>query len=100
DHRAGCQVQVMKFSLDQDRFGNLVARQHAGRVLRYVIGVPLLGWGALMLYGVFSSFIIQMQDKGISAIGEALVGSFMLLIFPALLLPLGWWLVLSSHWKM
>lgn len=89
----------MKFQLEQDHLGNLVARQHAGRILRYVIGVPLLLWGALMLYGVFSSFIIQMQDKGMSGLPEALLGSLVLLIFTAFVLPLGWWLVLSTHWK-
>lgn len=89
----------MKFLLEQDPQGNLIARQHAGRVLRYVIGVPLMLWGALTLYGVFSSFIIQMQEKGLAGIGEALIGALMLLIFTALLLPLGWWLVLGAHWK-
>jgi hypothetical protein len=89
----------MKFQLEQDHLGNLVARQHAGKILRYVIGVPLLLWGALMLYGTFSSFIIQMQDKGMGGLPEALLGSFVLLIFTALVLPLGWWLVFSRHRK-
>ena len=89
----------MKFQLEQDHLGNLIARQHAGRVLRYAIGVPLLLWGALMLYAVFSSFIIQMQDKGLSGLPEALLGSLVLLILTILLLPLGWWLVFSSHRK-
>lgn len=89
----------MKFQLSEDRFGNLIARQTAIPVLRYLIGVPLLLWGALMLYGVFSSFIIQMQDKGIGGIGEALIGSLVMLIFTALILPLGWWLTLAAHWK-
>ncbi len=90
----------MKFQLTQDHLGNLVARQHAGKILRYIIGVPLLLWGALMLYGVFSSFAIQMQEKGVGGLGEALLGSLVLLIFSGLLLPLGWWLVLSSHCTM
>jgi hypothetical protein len=89
----------MKFQLEQDHRGSLVARQHAGRVLRYVIGVPLLLWGAFMLYGVFSSFIIQLQEKGASGWPEALLGSFMMLLFTVFLLPLGWWLVFSSHRK-
>jgi hypothetical protein len=89
----------MRFDLEQDHLGNLVARQHAGRVLRYLIGVPLLLWGALTLYGAFSSFIIQMQDKGASGLPEALLGSFMMLVFTVFLLPLGWWLVFSSHRK-
>src|SRR5437868_15359809 len=90
----------MKFSLEQDHLGNLVARQHAGRILRYLIGVPLMLWGAVLLYGAFSSFIIQMEDNGIGGLPEALAGSFVLLIFTALVLPLGWWLVLSKHWKL
>lgn len=89
----------MRFQLQQDHLGNLIARQHAGRVLRYVIGVPLLLWGALLLYGVASSFVIQMQEKGLSGLGEALLGSLILLIFTAMVLPMGWWLVLSRHWK-
>ena len=89
----------MRFTLEDDRFGNLVMRQHAGRVLRLVIGVPLLLWGALMLYGVFSSFIIQVQEKGAAGLPEAVLGSLIMLIFTALVLPLGWWLVLSHHWK-
>ena len=89
----------MRFQLEQDRFGNLVARQHAGRILRYVIGLPLLLWGALMLYGVFSSFIIQMQNHGMAGLGPALIGSLVMLIFTACVLPLGWWLVLSKHCK-
>ena len=76
----------MRFELEQDHLGNLVARQHAGRVLRYVIGVPLLLWGAFMLYGAFSSFIIQIQDKGASGLPEALLGSFMMLLFTVFLL--------------
>lgn len=89
----------MKFQLQEDRFGNLIARQTDIPVLRYFIGVPLLLWGGLMLYGVFSSFIIQMQDKGVGGIGEALLGSLVLLLFTGLVLPLGWWLTLASHWK-
>lgn len=89
----------MKFLLEPDHHGNLIARQHAGRVLRYVIGVPLMLWGALTLYGVFSSFLMQTQEKGLAGIGEALIGAMIMLIFTALLLPLGWWLVLGSHWK-
>jgi hypothetical protein len=89
----------MKFQLDQDHLGNLVARQDAGRIVRYVIGVPLMLWGALTLYGAFSSFIIQIQEKGVSGLPEALLGSFMMLLFTVFLLPLGWWLVFSSHRK-
>src|SRR3954471_19640474 len=89
----------MRFQLEEDHLGNLVARQYAGRILRYLIGVPLLLGGAFMLYGAFSSFIIQMQDNGVSGLPQALVGFFVMLIFTSLLLPLGWWLVLSSHWK-
>lgn len=90
----------MRFTLEQDRFGSLVMRQHAGKVLRQVIGVPLLLWGALMLCGVFSSFSIQMQEKGMAGLPEALLGSLVMLLFTALVLPLGWWLVMSSHWKL
>jgi hypothetical protein len=89
----------MRVHLEQDHLGNLVARQHAGSVLRYVIGVPLLLWGVLLLYGVVSSFVIQMQEKGMGGLAEALMASFVLLVFAAMLLPMGWWLVLSKHWK-
>jgi hypothetical protein len=89
----------MRFHLEQDHHGNLVARQRTGNVLHHVIGVPLLLWGAFMLYGVVSSFVIQMQEKGMGGLPEALIGSFILLLFAAMLLPMGWWLVLSKHWK-
>ena len=89
----------MKFQLSEDRSGNLIARQTGIPVLRYLIGVPLLLWGGLMLYGVFSSFIIQMQEKRLAGLPVALVGSMVMLLFTALILPLGWWLTLASHWK-
>ena len=89
----------MKFQLSEDRSGNLVARQTGIPVLRYVIGVPLLLWGGLMLYGVFSTFIIQIQENGLAGLPVALVGSMVMLLFTALILPLGWWLTLASHWK-
>jgi hypothetical protein len=88
----------MTLHLEHDsQRGTLVARQQAP-LLRYVIGVPLLLGGGIMLFGVVSSFIIQMQEKGVDGVLEALLGSFLLSIFAALLLPLGWWLTLSRHW--
>ncbi len=88
----------MKLQLEQDAQGNLIARQTGPTLLKYIIGVPLLLWGVLMLYGVFSSFAITMQMKGVAGIGEALLGSVVMLVFTAFILPLGWWLVLSRSW--
>jgi hypothetical protein len=85
----------MKFLLEQNTEGNLLARQQGQTLLKYIIGIPLLVWGLLMLYGVFSSFIITMQMQGLAGIGDALLGSFVMLVFTAFVLPLGWWLVLS-----
>lgn len=88
----------MKFELQPDTEGNLIARQKGPAILKYIFGVPLLIWGLLMLYGVFSSFIITLQMKGTGGIGEALLGSLVMLLFTALVLPMGWWLVFSRSW--
>lgn len=90
----------MQLSLEPDPLGHLIVRQRKIPLLRYVIGIPLLLWGALMLYGVFSSFIITLQIQGAGGIGQAVAASFLLLVFAAMLLPLGWWLVFSKHWIM
>ncbi len=89
----------MKLSLELDHLGNLVARQHAGSVLRYVIGVPLMLFGALMLYGAFYNLISPIWEGGFEALPGAIISAFLLLTLCAFTLPLGWWLSLGSHWK-
>jgi hypothetical protein len=62
--------------------------------------VPLLLWGLVMLYGVFSSFVLTVGDQGLAGLPQAIAGSLVIALFTALVLPLGWWLVFSRHWIM
>lgn len=87
----------MRLTVDRDAQGSLTIRQTSVPVLRYVIGLPLLLFGGVMAAGAVSSTVIQVGDEGMAALPIALVGSGMLLVFAALILPLGWWLVLSRH---
>ena len=90
----------MQLDLSHDAQGNLIARQRGGSILRLVIGLPLLLWGLVMLYGVVSSFVITVSEQGAAGLPQALIGSLVMALFTALVLPLGWWLVLSRHWVM
>ncbi|MEZ5291242.1 MAG: hypothetical protein R2745_09175 [Vicinamibacterales bacterium] len=87
----------MRLTVDRDSLGTLTIRQTSVPVLRYVIGVPLLLFGGVMAAGAVSSVVTQVSDDGVAALPLALVGAGMLLFFAALILPLGWWLVLSRH---
>lgn len=88
----------MHLSVERDQHGTVTVRQTAVPVLRVIIGVPLLVGGAVMAYGVVSSVVLQVQADGLAGLPVALAGAFLLLIFAAMLLPLGWWLVASRHW--
>jgi len=88
----------MKLTVQRDHHLNLILRDAGGRLLRRLIGVPLMLWGALMLYGVFSSFVIRMSEEGLAGLPVALAGSLALVLFTALTLPLGYWMTFSRHW--
>lgn len=88
----------MKLTVQRDHHLNLILRDAGGRLLRLLIGVPLLLGGALMLYGVLSSFVIRMSEEGLAGLPAALAGSLALLLFTALTLPLGYWMTFSRHW--
>lgn len=89
----------MKLSLEQDHLGNLVVRQHAGSVLRYTLGLPLMLLGTLTLYGALSNLVAPLRE-GLDTLPSAIMSAIVLLVFCAFTLPLGWWLTLGRHWKM
>ena len=89
----------MKFSLEHDHLGNLVARQHAGGVLRYAIGAPLMLFGGLTLYGALNNLISPLWDGGWEAFPGAVMSALVLMVLCAFTLPLGWWITLGRHWK-
>lgn len=88
----------MHLSVERDQHGTVTVGQAAVPVLRYVIGGPLLAGGAVMAYGAVSTVVLQVRTDGLAGLPVALVGAFLLSLFAALLLPLGWWLVASRHW--
>jgi hypothetical protein len=90
---------MMNLHLESDRHGHLVARQTGIGLTRLLIGLPLLASGSLLLYGVISSPIITLSERGTAGLPEAVVACLALLLFAALTFPLGWWLVFSRHWK-
>ena len=91
---------MIKLEVARDSGGHLFLRQTMSGIWRWVLGVPLLLWGLVMLYGVFSSFIITLSDEGAAGLVQALAGSIIMALFTALVLPLGWWIVFSRHWIM
>lgn len=84
-------------TIESEGDGTLIVRQPAG-LLRYILGVPILSLGGLFTYGVFSSFVLTVRDQGWDGLPQAVVGSFVMALFAALTLPLGWWITLSRHW--
>lgn len=88
----------MNTELKRDLQGNLTIQKSGLTLLRWLLGAPLLLWGAFMLYGVISSFIITLQEQGGGGLLQALTGSLVLLLFTALILPLGWWIFFGRHW--
>lgn len=86
----------MTISLERDH-GHLVIRQQRIPLLRYVIGVPLTLWGAVLLYGVVSSLVTGFRGGGVEAMLVAALGAWLLLMLAAMVLPLGWWLCFSRH---
>lgn len=91
---------MLKLEVARDSGGNLFLQQTMPRIWRWVLGVPLLLAGLVMLYGVFSSFIITLSDQGAAGLVQALAGSLIMALFTALVLPLGWWILFSRHWIM
>ena len=91
---------MLKLEVARDSGGNLFLQQTMPRIWRWVLGVPLLLAGLVMLYGVFSSFIITLSDQGAAGLVRALAGSLIMALFTALVLPLGWWILFSRHWIM
>lgn len=91
---------MIKLEVARDSGGNLFLRQTMPRIWRWVLGVPLLLGGMVMLYGVFSSFIITLSDQGAAGLVQALAGSLIMALFTALVLPLGWCILFSRHWIM
>lgn len=84
----------MKIRLSRDSRDNLLIHQTAVPLFRYVIGIPLLLLGAFFLFSAISSLILLVKESR----WETLPGPFLLFFMAAIVVPLGWWLVLSTHW--
>lgn len=87
----------MSMSIETGGDGTLIVRQPVG-LWTFLIGLPILGLGGLFGYGTVSSFVITIQEQGWDGLPQAVVGSFVMALFAALSLPLGWWIALSRHW--
>lgn len=88
----------MKGYIELNREGHWHIKQKEPGWFRYLIGIPSLGFGLLLLYGFFPSAIRAIRGEVSDGAGNAIAGLAVVLLFIALTLPLGWWLVFSRHW--
>lgn len=62
--------------------------------LRYAIGVPILGVGILFFVLIVVNIAMFIGGKG----ADLIVGTLVVVVLTAVLLPLGWWIVMSRSY--
>jgi|GEM_PF-5737849 len=86
----------MKLLLETNKDGNLVLRQDGLKASRFLIGIPVFCFGLVLLYGVVSAPVIALQQD--TSLPNALLGAVVMLLFAAITLPMGWWMLFSRFW--